>query len=146
MDSSGLRLREFLKHEGIEQKKVASDMGVSAAYINALCIGKKQIGKNNAMKLQNLYGVNAGWLLTGLGNMRYEAYSTEMVEQARGRVSEEEPATRIPSWANSLIQIIASQIKENEALHRELRQTIQEVNALKEDLQTIIQQLKSIKS
>ena len=48
----------------------------------------------------------------------------------------------VPSWASTLIEIMSKQIKENEALHRELRQSISEVNQLKTDLQTAINILK----
>ena len=49
--------------------------------------------------------------------------------------------TPIPQWADSLISIMSQQIKENEALHRELRQSIQSIRQLQQQLQTIIQTL-----
>ena len=49
--------------------------------------------------------------------------------------------TPIPQWADSLISIVSQQIKENEALHRELRQSIQSIHQLQQQLQTIIQTL-----
>ena len=44
----------------------------------------------------------------------------------------------IPAWADTLMSIIAEQIQKNEALNRELRQSIAEVNALRDDLSRII--------
>ena len=44
----------------------------------------------------------------------------------------------IPTWADSLISIMSEQIKQNEALTRELRQSIAEVNTLRDDLRRLI--------
>jgi len=52
------------------------------------------------------------------------------------------PAPFIPTWADSFFDIMTNQIKQNEALNRELRQTIAEVNSLKSDLAALIARLK----
>ena len=44
----------------------------------------------------------------------------------------------IPTWADTLISIMSEQIKQNEALTRELRQSIAEVNTLRDDLRRLI--------
>lgn len=44
-------------------------MGVSPAYINSIFTGKRNLGKNNAEKLQEKFGLSASWLLTGEGSM-----------------------------------------------------------------------------
>ena len=48
----------------------------------------------------------------------------------------------IPQWADSLISIMSSQIKENEALHRELRHSIEKIDHLENDLHQLLQTLK----
>ena len=55
------------------------------------------------------------------------------------------PYQALPLWASNLIDIMSQQIKQNEVLNRELRQTIQQVNQLKTDLQTALQTLKNNK-
>lgn len=77
MDDSGFRLKHFLSTENIQQKFVASELGKAPQYINAICQGRRGVGKKNAAKLQELYGVNAGWLLTGEGTM----YSRQRIIQ-----------------------------------------------------------------
>ena len=44
----------------------------------------------------------------------------------------------MPIWADTLITILSKQITENEALHAELKQSIQQVNELKKELQSLI--------
>lgn len=79
-------------------------------------------------------------------NPDYEAMKRDGRIQSEPSSIASEPANdtynAIPSWASTLIEILSKQIKENEALHRELRQSIQEVSQLKTDLQTAINILK----
>ena len=56
-------------------------------------------------------------------------------------VSEEHPLSFIPSWADAFLDILANQVKENEALNRELRQSIERANALCANLETLISKL-----
>lgn len=69
MDKSGIRFKIFLQQKNIKQADVANDLAVSAQYINSICVGRNNISKKLAQRLQELYGVNAGWLLTGEGEM-----------------------------------------------------------------------------
>lgn len=62
-------LRSYFKERGISQKEIAEAMGVSPAYINSIFTGKRNLGKNNAEKLQEKFGLSASWLLTGEGSM-----------------------------------------------------------------------------
>ena len=77
MDESGLRLREYLLNEKISQNEVAEMLGVSSAYVNMICMGRKSIGKKTAARLQEAVGVSAAWLLTGDGEM----YAQEKEQQ-----------------------------------------------------------------
>jgi hypothetical protein len=56
-------------------------------------------------------------------------------------VSEDAPSESLPLWADTLIRIMSKQIAENEALHSELRDTINELSKLKIQLSHIIQSL-----
>ena len=62
-------LGKFFIDRDLSQKEVASAMGVSTSYINAILNNRKAIGKKVAEKLSNLYGLSASWLLTGEGEM-----------------------------------------------------------------------------
>lgn len=63
------KLAKFFISIGLSQKDVANRMGTSSAYINALLNGRKAIGKKQAAKMENLFGLSSSWLLTGQGEM-----------------------------------------------------------------------------
>ena len=56
-------------------------------------------------------------------------------------VKEDNPSPPIPSWADAFLDILANQVKENEALNRELRQSIERANVLCSNLETLISKL-----
>lgn len=64
-----LALSQFLAERGLTQEEVASALGVSQPYVNALLKGKKGFGKEQAKKWSDLFGLSASWLLTGEGDM-----------------------------------------------------------------------------
>lgn len=86
---------------------------------------------------------NLNYLLTGEGSLlqsnkeavlgRYPAPS--------GMVSEDVPSEPLPLWADTLIRIMSKQIAENESLHSELRDSINELSRLKTQLSQLIQSL-----
>lgn len=63
------RLKDYLKSLGLSQSMIAHHMNCAQPYVNQLLTGKRPIGKQTAAKFQELYGVSAAWLLTGLGEM-----------------------------------------------------------------------------
>ena len=58
------------------------------------------------------------------------------------KAADDHPVPTLPSWADNLIEIMTKQIKENETLNRELRQSIASVNTLRDELATLIRELK----
>ena len=61
-------------------------------------------------------------------------------------VQASEPApdyVALPTWADALIQMVTEQVKANEDMRRELRQSLEEVASLKQELQNAINNLKS---
>lgn len=84
---------------------------------------------------------NLQYLLTGEGELLADSeysYNDKVSQQYPTTLSERNP---LPQWADNLIDILSQQIKENEALHRELRQSITEVNAIRTDLQKLIKKI-----
>lgn len=62
-------LVNFFKNKGLSQTDVANMMGTSPQYICAIFSGRKSIGKKQAVKFEELFGLSASWLLTGKGDM-----------------------------------------------------------------------------
>lgn len=87
---------------------------------------------------------NLDYLLHGAGNLlttREDSYLSSREDYFPSVAKEPDMLPSLPQWADTLISILSSQIKENEALHRELRQSISDVNALRSDLQKIIKKI-----
>nr|DAP88182.1 MAG TPA: putative transcriptional regulator [Caudoviricetes sp.] len=64
-----LALGKHLRDTGHTQASIASQLGVSQPYVNALLTGRKAFGKSQAKKWGDLYGLSPSWLLTGEGSM-----------------------------------------------------------------------------
>lgn len=48
MENIGEKLSSYFKEKGITQEEIASRLGVSQAYVNALLNGRKAFGKQQA--------------------------------------------------------------------------------------------------
>ena len=53
----------------------------------------------------------------------------------------DDPRPNLPTWADTLLEILSKQIAENEALHAQLRQSIDEINEIKTQLAKIPSQM-----
>ena len=62
-------LKRYFDERGITQQQVADALGVSLQYVNQLLNGRKMLGKKNAERLANLYGLSKPFLLTGEGEL-----------------------------------------------------------------------------
>ena len=81
-------LANFFKNKGLSQTDVANMLGTSPQYISAILCGHKSIGKKQAAKLEQLFGLSAPWLLTGKGDMlRTPIHAEEGSVQVMGNAS-----------------------------------------------------------
>lgn len=62
-------LANFFKNKGLSQTDVANMLGTSPQYISAIFSGRKNVGKKQAVKFEEIFGLSALWLLTGKGDM-----------------------------------------------------------------------------
>lgn len=69
MDNVGNSLKSYFKAKRISQQRVAELLGCSQAQVNQYLNGKVNFGRQQAQKWQELFGINAAWLLTGEGSM-----------------------------------------------------------------------------
>lgn len=86
---------------------------------------------------------NLNYLLTGKGSLLQSNKEAVLGRYPAppGMVSEDVPSESLPLWADTLIHIMSKQIAENEALHSELRNSINELSKLTTQLSHILQSL-----
>jgi transcriptional regulator with XRE-family HTH domain len=134
------RLNEVYKHLfanfGIKSKKEMADYmkiqrtGLSAALNGAAANLTDNLFKKICLAWPGVF--NLDYLLTGEGRL--------LLEEPQF-VKEDNLSPLIPSWADAFLDILANQVKENEALNRELRQSIERANVLCANLETLISKL-----
>ena len=62
----GARLKEVRKRIGISQKDLASVLELSPAYLSLIETERQPISEPIALKMKELYGIDARWLLYGI--------------------------------------------------------------------------------
>ena len=81
-------LANFFKDKGLSQTDVAKMLGTTPQYISALFSGRKNVGKKQAVKFEELFGLSALWLLTGKGDMmRTPVHAEDGSVQVMGNAS-----------------------------------------------------------
>lgn len=135
--------RNFPIHTQVD---FAVSIHYSRVYISAAMNGKERYLTDKLFKnICDVFPIfSLEYLLHGTGSLLQEQEESvgdhfpTIVSEPKG----ENITPPIPQWADSLIQIISNQIKENEALHRELRHSIEKINHLEHDLHQLLQTLK----
>lgn len=69
MENVGKSLKAYFKAKRISQQKLAEMLSCSQSQVNQYLNGKINFGRQQAQKWQELFGINAAWLLTGEGSM-----------------------------------------------------------------------------
>ena len=64
-----VQLKKFFKDLGLTQRQIADKLGVKQSYVNLMLNGRNPIGRHNAQKFHDAYGLSVAWLLTGEGEM-----------------------------------------------------------------------------
>lgn len=127
------------EHYVIDQRDLSHKIGITATTISRIMTGKVEPKDETLRKLNAAFG--------NIFNMQYlRGQSTTMLVADQGQATslhedDKTPYTTLPKWADTLIDIMSKQIKENEALNRELRQSISDVKSLRTDLQKLIEKI-----
>ncbi|MFW5570376.1 MAG: helix-turn-helix domain-containing protein [Prevotella sp.] len=131
--------RLIREHYVIDQRDLSHKTGITATTISRIMTGKVEPKDETLRKLNAAFG--------NMFNMQYlRGQSNTMLvadqEEATSLHEDDKtPYTTLPKWADTLIEIMSKQIKENEALNQELRQSISDVDALRTDLQKLIEKI-----
>jgi transcriptional regulator with XRE-family HTH domain len=154
------KLKKYFEGKGITQQQIADALGVSLQYVNQILNGKKFLGKKNAERLANLFGLSKSFLLTGEGYVESDGRQHKITERAHdiqmavlghhveepevieGMAADDDPRPHLPTWADTLLGILSKQIAENEVLHAELKQSISEVQEMKSQLSDLLTKIK----
>jgi transcriptional regulator with XRE-family HTH domain len=126
------RLKHYFDENGITQQQVADSLGVSLQYINQILNGKKSLGKKNAERLANLYGLSKSFLLTGDGPITTTDYSTSIPE------IEKAPNPTVVEQAANLIDLCAGLIKEIESLRADLNAELASARQEREEAHRLV--------
>lgn len=65
MESSGERLKKLIESKGVTQKDLAEYLGVTIQYVSNLCNNRAVIGKVQAERIANYFGVPASYVVFG---------------------------------------------------------------------------------
>ena len=126
-----LKLKEFFEKKGISQQEVAAELDVSPPYINAILNGKKPLGKKNAERLANLYGLSKSFLLTGEGQI------TNNGEDVILSKKDNESNPTVVEQAANIIDLYAGLIKEIESLRADLNSELEAVRKERQEAQRL---------
>ena len=113
------KLKQFFESKGLNQQEIADMLGVSSAYINAILNGKKTLGKKNAEKFANLFGLSKSFLLTGEGEL---LQSDDVVQDP------------VCESTADMVELYAQRIRLVDDLRQSLREELQEIRTIKSEL------------
>jgi len=112
---------------------VASDNKIYSRYLT---------GKSEYMLLSNVPDLQIIEDERRESNPDYDIMnSVEQVSEPISIYKPEHNPDQIPKWADTFIDLLTEQVKQNEALNRDLRAAISEVNELKNELSILINKL-----
>ena len=138
-------LNYLKRNDNIMQKDLAEKMGMAeSSFTRAMARLKEKNDDSFVIKLQSVASnLSLDYLLTGEGSLLQSNKEAVLGRYPAppGMVSEDVPSESLPLWADTLIRIMSKQIAENEALHSELRDSINELSRLKTQLSHLIQSL-----
>ncbi|MBO5707624.1 MAG: helix-turn-helix transcriptional regulator [Bacteroidales bacterium] len=130
---------DYLYKNGLvaDQRELSEKIGVSETSISQILNNRvKKPSESTIRKLNEAFG--------NIFNPEYFRCNSDQLLSEVERVSEPmSDYVALPTWADALIQMVTEQVKANEDMRRELRQSLEEVASLKQELQNAINKLKS---
>jgi transcriptional regulator with XRE-family HTH domain len=148
----------YLKAKGYSQKDIVTKSGIAQNAISKIKNGENNAGDETIRKVAEAFRLNIPFFygnsphISSLDEKR-EKLDKELEEaqellvriqpeEHKNVAAEESPKPFIPSWADAFFDVMTQQIKQNEALNRELRKSIAEVIALTQQLTELVKAIK----
>ena len=117
---------DFMRSTGAYHTKteLAKIMGRTREHVSGAYYGRSPFFNDSFLHSFCVHfpRISEDWLIRGIGAMEKEECHTTPSSSDN------------PAWADTLISIMSEQIKQNEALNRELRRSIDEIHALRDEL------------
>ena len=153
----------WLKRKGILQKDIAKEMGMAeASFTRALARIKEKNDEDFVIAFHSSVKdfISLNYLLHGTGNLLVRNRQQQITDRAQdiqrsvlghvveepevieGMAADDDPRPHLPTWADTLLGILSKQIAENEVLHSELRQSINDVQEMKKQLSDLLGKIK----
>lgn len=65
----GAQLKTFFDKKGLTQQEIADILHIHQTNVSAMLLGKRNFGRNSALKWSEAFGLRVNWLITGDGPM-----------------------------------------------------------------------------
>lgn len=65
----GAQLKAFFDKKGLTQQEIADILHIHQTNVSAMLLGKRNFGRNSALKWSEAFGLRVNWLITGDGPM-----------------------------------------------------------------------------
>ncbi len=105
-------LKKFFKDLGLSQKQIADTLGIKQSYVNLMLNGRNPIGRHNAQKFSDAYGLSVAWLLTGEGPMM----AADVSDSAGNNVAVTAGNNGVAGNGNTATDLIALLVEANRQL------------------------------
>lgn len=89
-------LSKYLNDRGLTQKSIATTLGVSEQFVNALVNGRRAFGRKTSQEWQKHFGLSAVWLLTGEGDMLSSTSSAQPQPSVKNERVVDDEAYKVP--------------------------------------------------
>ena len=147
-----------LKAQGYSQKGIVMKAGLAQNAISKIKNGENNAGDETIRKVADAFRLNIPFFYgksrhISLLDAKRETLDNDLEETKEllhrippsehvDMAAEDEPKPFIPSWADAFFDIMTQQIKQNEVLNRELRQTIEEMKEITKQLAILLKNKK----
>lgn len=130
--------QELAEKTGLSEKTISQILNNKVKKISDATIRKLNEAFENIFNPAYLRGQSV--FMLSEDEMYYNLHPEENPLNQKKEHSINEPSNQneLPTWADTLISLMSEQVKQNEELNRELRQSIAEVHALRDELRSML--------
>lgn len=114
----GAQLKTFFDKKGLTQQEIADILHIHQTNVSAMLLGKRNFGRNSALKWSKAFGLRVNWLITGEGPMfesetavtQNNVNGDNVIAQTINNISDNIPNTSTPFELDELVPIVPRDI------------------------------------